>query len=267
MWVDTQATATIDSTTTTIYASQHFLGLDGYEYTTDVIGSQLDEDIRISNTHILVSEGEQVIVPIRRKFSTGYYYADTDHGKINDHDDDGISMAESDESSEQIILIKSQAGTNPEELVIQHPLGDYSFTIEQICKGRYEHTKLTFINRLGSFQDVWMFGNKSKSLSVKADSWNRRNKVTGGGAYRPTTVRNVRQVNETHTLNSGLYPESNNVVFEELMQSENVWITQGIDTFPIIIKDSSFNFKDSNTSKAINYTISFEYAFNKVRSL
>ena len=180
-------------------------------------------------------------------------------------------MGSLEQSNEQILYISNTIdgidSISADSLEIETTTGSEIISINEVEQCRYESKKITFVNRLGAFQDIWFFANSKRAVKVKADSWNRRNLVSGGGAYRPTTIRNVKSVNETHTLNSGFYPESNNVVFEELIQSENVWITKGIETFPIIIKNSSFNFKDSNTDKMINYTMQFEYAFNKMRSL
>lgn len=264
VWVDLQATTTI-SGEALVNASEHFLALDGYEYTMNVVGNQLDEVLRTSNRHLLNSEGSQVSYPVLRNFVTSYRWTE---GNSIITETTPTDLTNSDLSNEQIVYLVSPSGESPDKLTITYTDDTFEYiTIEDRCQGRYEHTKLTFVNRLGAFQDVWFFANKKNSLTVKSDSWNRRNLVSGGGAYRPTTVKNITAVNERHTLNSGFYPESNNNVFEELIQAENVWITKGIETFPILIKNTSFNFQDSNTNKAINYTINFEYAFNKMRSL
>ena len=264
VWVDLQSTTTIGGTEL-INASEHFLALDGYEYTMNIVGNQLDESLRTSNRYILNSEGSQVSYPVLRKGVVAYRWSDGNTILIESSVTD---LTDSDLSNEQIVYLVSPVDESPTDLRLEYnDTTTENIKIEDRCQGRYEHTKLTFVNRLGAFQDVWFFANAKSSLKVKDDSWNRRNLVSGGGAYRPTAVKNITAVNERHTLNSGFYPESNNVVFEELIQAQNVWITKGIETFPILIKNTSFNFKDSNTHKAVNYTINFEYAFNKMKSL
>ena len=264
VWVDLQRIATIGGQEL-ILASEHYLALDGYEYTMDIVGNQYDEEVRMSNIQgdpILVSEGSVISIPVLSSLVDSFKYLE--QGLLVTSD----VLALSDDSSEQILYIESDINKKPDWLeVTLRDGGGLKFPIQQICEERYEHVKLTFVNRLGAFQDVWFFANSKRALQVKSDNWNRRNLVSGGGAYRSTTVKNITNVNETITLNSGFYPESSNVVFEELIQADNVWITKGIETFPILIKNSGFNFQDSNTNKAINYTISFEYAFNKMKSL
>lgn len=267
MWVDIQLTKTV-SGVETILASEHYLAVDGYDCTEPVPlgetseGVQQGDIIRMSNRTILNPDGERVSIPLLRTGVLSYIMS------IGVVDVESIAVLESELSNEQIIYVSSPVGQEIDLIRITYDnLQEDRIHVSNICQDKYQDTKLTFVNKQGAFQDVWFFANKRRTLSVKSDTWNRRNKLVGGGAYRPTTVKNIESVNETHTINSGFYPENNNVVFEELMQSNNVWVTENGRTLPIIIKSSGFNFKDSNTDKAINYTISFEYAFNKMRSL
>ena len=178
---------------------------------------------------------------------------------INQFDGNGVLMTISLTNSASIVDIRlASASISNTTQVIE---------IDNVEECRYDSKKLTFVNKFGAFQDVWMFANSKTSLNVKSDTWNRRNLITGGGSFRPTTVKTTTSVNEKITLNSGFYPESNNVVFEELMQSNSVWLWEGSNTYPVIVKDSSFDFKDSNTDKLINYTLSIEYASNKMMTL
>jgi hypothetical protein len=263
VWVDIQATNVVIGEEI-VLASEHFLALDGYEYTMDIVGNQIDDILRISSDLILNSEGEDVSIPFLRKDVASYVFSK-----------DGTNVqsvqtvtSTSDLSNEQVVYIESPTGTQVDKLIVTTVGGEtIPVVIQNECYTKYEHVKLTFVNRFGAFEDVWFFANSRRSLSVKTDEWNRRNKVIGGGHWRGTTVKNTRSVNEKHTINSGNYPESSNVVFEELLQSNNVWIHKGIETFPIMIKTVSFRFKDSNTDKAINYEIEWQYAFNKMKSL
>ena len=51
------------------------------------------------------------------------------------------------------------------------------------------------------------------------------------------------------------------------MQSENVWIVENGNSYPVSIKDSSFNYKTHLNDKLVNYTVQFEYAFNSINSV
>lgn len=157
-----------------------------------------------------------------------------------------------------------------DNISLRDSLTNEEIAITNIEECKYDPRKLTFINKCGALQDVWMFKNSKKTIEVKSDTWNRMSPLSGGSMERASVVKVNTRASEKMTLNSGFYPESSNVIFEELIQSENVWMWTLEDTpraQAINIKDTSINLKDSITDKAINYTINIELAYNKYRSL
>ena len=304
VWVDIQRWNKV-SGVNILKASEHYLAVDGYEYTRNDGANDVDKIFRISNRNILKLSGQAARIPVLSKNMISFAF-EKDGEIVNSGT--ATDFPDTDLSNEQISYISNSTSNldsfesrvlsdgdskfeysrclaqfelefdvfdadtlfinydfNADPLVVSNPVDVITLTNIEEC--RYDSKKLTFINKFGAFQDVWFFKNSKRALDVKSDTWNRRNLTTGGGAFRPTTVKNTTSVNEKITLNSGFYPEDNNVVFEELMQSNSVWIWEGLNTYPVIIKDSTFNFKDSNTDKLINYTLNIEYAFNKMQSL
>lgn len=144
---------------------------------------------------------------------------------------------------------------------------DKVINVVEVCEPKYDPVKLVFVNKMGAFQDLWFFANAKESLKVKSDSWNRRNELGATAITRANKVRNISSITQSITLNSGYYPENNNVVFEELMQSNNVWLVKDGEQVPVTVKDSTFNYKNGITDKGINYTVTLDYAFNRTRSL
>jgi hypothetical protein len=51
------------------------------------------------------------------------------------------------------------------------------------------------------------------------------------------------------------------------MQSEDIWITEGSNTLPVAIKDSSFTYKTHLNDKLVNYTVQFDYAFDGINTV
>jgi len=144
---------------------------------------------------------------------------------------------------------------------------DKVVTVTNVCEPKYNPIKLTFVNKMGAFQDLWFFANSRESLEIEDDSWNRRNEIGVSTITRASKIRNITSITQSMTLNSGFYPESNNAVFEELLQSNNVWVHKDNLAIPVVIKDKKFNYKNDITDKGINYTIGIEYAFNRTRTL
>ena len=312
VWVDIQAQKNVGGVTTDL-ASEQYLGLDGYEYQTDVV-EDYNNVIRLSTRHILKSSEQAVSIPVLRQKMIGYSFERSGQsissGVLSD-------FSSSNESDNQIVYLNNVSSnlTSFRQRVLDAQLGnrfennkclervecdfeifevdkvviEYDSTLntltaediavevitfDNVMEHVYEPKKLTFVNKYGAYQDVWFFKNTARALKVKSDTFNRRRLLTGDTTSRATKVRSNTIVNETLSLNSGFYPESNNSVFEELMQSNNVWLwSDEVNEFirseahAVLIKDSSFNFKDGLTDKLINYSLTIEYAFNKMKQL
>lgn len=68
-------------------------------------------------------------------------------------------------------------------------------------------------------------------------------------------------------LNTGFIDEDMNETIEELFLSRNVWIRFENKTLPVIPTSKELSFKTSLNDKLINYTINFEFAFNKLNNV
>jgi hypothetical protein len=59
-----------------------------------------------------------------------------------------------------------------------------------------------------------------------------------------------------------------NPFFEELMVSENIWLTDSDNViYPVNLKDSSFTKKTGLNDRLINYTMNFEKSFALVNNI
>ena len=58
-----------------------------------------------------------------------------------------------------------------------------------------------------------------------------------------------------------------NVTIEELFLSENAWIRMGSQTLPLLAKSKSMAYKTSVNDNLIDYTVDFEFAFNKINNI
>jgi len=78
--------------------------------------------------------------------------------------------------------------------------------------------------------------------------------------YNSNATKNIK-------LNTGFINEDSNSTIEELFLSENVWIRYGSDTLPIIPKSKSLTLKTSLNDNLVNYTVDFDFAFNKINNV
>ena len=137
-------------------------------------------------------------------------------------------------------------------------------------------TKVTFINRFGVLQDLWFFLKEVKTMSRTNESY-KANTLLADATYSQTdpTVKTLNtQAKQKHIHSSGYYPEWTNKYFEELLLSENVWITRERiqqpntpEIIPVVVKTSEMTYKTSLNDKLIEYTIEFEDAFDYINNV
>jgi len=137
-------------------------------------------------------------------------------------------------------------------------------------------TKVTFINRFGVLQDLWFFLKKSKQITRSSERY-EANTLLPNGTYsqsNPTTKLLNTKAKQSRTLSSGYYPEWTNAYFEELLLSENVWITRervqqpnSPEIIPVTVKTSNMTYKTSLNDRLIEYTIDFEDAFDYINNV
>ena len=69
------------------------------------------------------------------------------------------------------------------------------------------------------------------------------------------------------TLNTGFIKEEMNQTIEELFFSENVFIRFESQTLAVIPKTKTLEYKTSLNDKLINYTIQFDFAFDRINNI
>lgn len=139
----------------------------------------------------------------------------------------------------------------------------------------YGH-KIRFVNKYGAIQELWFFLKHTESTARKQETF-QRNIVTTTGSYNADnhsiTPFNTN-ANQTITLSSGYYPEWTNAWFEQLMLSEQVWLSDDSQTnptndtvTPVTVKTSTFNKKTSVNDRLIEYTFEFELAADYINNI
>tara|TARA_B110000908_G_scaffold16837_1_gene18923 strand:- start:3098 stop:4096 length:999 start_codon:yes stop_codon:yes gene_type:complete len=148
--------------------------------------------------------------------------------------------------------------------------------IKRIDCTKYTPKKIVYINKYGAQQDLWFFLKNSKNLARTNEGFKSNTMVyeTSGPEYSVQNATNKiinTQAKQTHTLNSGFYPEFANQFFEELLLSEYVWLDtlkKGVGvTIPVKVKNASVAFKTTLNDKLIDYTIVFEEAFDYINNI
>ena len=139
----------------------------------------------------------------------------------------------------------------------------------------YGH-KVRFVNKYGVIQELWFFLKDTETINKKSETY-QRSILTAAGSYdvdnHMITPFNTT-ANQTLSLSSGYYPEWTNAWFEQLLLSEQIWISDDSQTNPnndvvkpVTIKTSSFRKKTKLNDKLIEYTMEFELAANYINNV
>ena len=108
-----------------------------------------------------------------------------------------------------------------DEVIVNAVEGVTVLRVENISECKYTPYKLTFINKFGAYQDLWMFKNSKLAMNTNEEKY--KSSIVSNGTYNtydPQMKLLTKNGNQRLTLNSGYYPESNNEVFKQLFLSE-----------------------------------------------
>ena len=136
--------------------------------------------------------------------------------------------------------------------------------------------KIRFVNKYGAIQELWFFLKHTESTTRKQETF-QRNIINAAGTYA-TEKHSITPLdtsaNQTISLSSGYYPEWTNAWFEQLMLSEQVWLSDDSSTnattdtvTPVTVKTSTFNKKTSVNDRLIEYTFEFELAADYINNI
>jgi len=263
IWVTSIATLLDENDQVYTYGSpvvNTYLATNGYGYFEDEINPELQRHALISANSIYLPEGTAGKLPI---FAEGV-------GKITiDSVDTEITDSGNSNQKIQYITIPADSST-----IQVYDTDDSTLlktiSITNVCEPKYTPYKVTFINKYGAYQDLWFFKKSIETFNVTDEQFKRNtieNSTVTYPKYGGQQERYNTNAKKSITLNTGFINEDNNVTIEELFLSESVWIKQGSDTLPIIPKTKSLTFKTSVNDKLANYTIDFEFAFNKINNV
>ena len=237
-----------------------YVALDGYGYFEEGTNPELDRHALMSATNIYLPEGTAGKLPI---FAEGV-------GKVII---DGVTTQITDNGNTNQ---KVQYVTIPaDKSLIQVFDTDDStikktITISNICEPKYTPFKITFVNKFGAFEDLYFFKKTSEVTNV-TDELFKKNIITNTASSYNTYDNQRGRINvnaqTSLTMNTGFVKEDMNQTIEELFYSENVFIRYENKTLAVIPKSKSLQFKTVLNDKLINYTVEFNFAFDRINNV
>ena len=237
-----------------------FIALDGYGYFEDGTNPELQRHALISADNIYLPEATAGKFPI---FAEGV-------GKVTiDSTDTEITDNGNTNQKIQYITIPAESNT-----IQVYDTDDTTLLktikVTNVCEPKFTPYKITFVNKYGAFQDLYMFKKANETLQVTSDLYKRNTIANSTATYQTYEGQRDRynvNGNTSLILNTGFVAEDMNKTIEELFLSENVWIRYENKTLPILPQSKTLDFQTVLNDKLINYTVNFDFAFDKINNV
>ena len=285
------------NTTTSTY-----LAIDGYGYFEDGANPRSTEYttpmLLQNNTTIYYSDGQDIRIPVYAEAATVtatlsptvtdidvkwnladiFWQAGSNTWNGGNSNLSVIDSGNSDQKIQYLIIIGTQDLVDNSTLTLSSNNSSYStntvITLTKVCEPKYTPLSIIFYNKYGALQNMWFFKKSTTDINITSETF-KNNMIdfdNSGGtpSYALTKHQEKKFIangKESITINSGFYDESFNEVVRQMLLSEQVWIYDGSSTLPINLKSNTLQFKKSVNDKLISYTISFEYAFDKINNI
>ena len=176
---------------------------------------------------------------------------------------DFLSLLDISEVDEIVVSYDTNAGTSAH--VIKVRTLDCSI---------YDPIRVTFVNKYGALQDLWFDKKSMNSINIESNDYKASVMDFSSTPTYDTSAHQNRVLDlvgkESITMNTGYIDEEYNEVFRQLMLSEQVWMTRLTDTeevLPLRPKTQSLQFKTRTNDKLVNYTVEFDFAFDKINTI
>jgi len=305
LWIDADITI-YDSTGTIVQVNSQdvntstFLGIDGYGYFEDGTNPRSVQYttpmVLQHNTTVYYNDGADIKIPIYAEAETvTATLTSTAGADINwdNADDFWDTYNETWGSGQTPVVINDDGNTNQkiQYLIItdSEDLNDNDFitissdnssysdvviTLKKVCEPKYTPLNIIFYNKYGALQNLWFF--KKSMTNIKISSQQFKNNIldienSGGTPSYALSKHQEKKFmangKESITVNSGFYSEDHNEVVREMLLAEQVWIYDGTNTLPINLKSNTLQFKKSVNDKLISYSLSFDYAYDKINNI
>ena len=293
MYVDYRVTETLNTGAQTPVDTLGLRAFYGYGYFEEGANPQLLQGYLQSNTTILKLHDAPIRIPVDNENTNSvaflykgqqvYSWLPSVGLKIQDqivYVSNGVNGADSFEERVELDggTFEDNACINEfeddfelfpvDEVLVSGVEGLTIIKIDNIDECKYTPYKLTFINKFGAYQDIWMFKNSKLAMTTETDKY--KSNILNNGTYETynAQVRLLsKNANQRLTLNSGYYPESNNEIFRQLFLSDKVWIEYKDKTLAVNIENNNINYKTSLTDSLINYTIDVSFAFDTINNI
>jgi hypothetical protein len=243
---------------------KNFYAVDGFGYHTELMNPKLQTNVLSSITnHIVYRNSDYPIYFISEGLNTikigGVSQPFGLNPEFNNQLVSYINMNSylEDELLGDFFLVRFTYETGNE---------DHYITVKDACK--YPLYNCFFKNKYGVWQSIPFNLRNKQSFEVESSEYMPI--ISSFGEYSLQSHQQKTfnpNAKEKITCNTDYLPEYYNLLFDELMLSEFVYLENDGQYLPVNINKKSFERKTRLFDKLIQYTMDFEYSFNKINQV
>ena len=263
----------------TISQVSKFLALNGYNLHSENVNHIPQDSIMISNSTISFLSGQDINLPIylggeksiRIDLRGRRFGADVLLDSIT------IQQSEIINTNDIVTYATFNNVTDADYIqVIDDIDNDLFIDLEIVTECIYDPVKITFVNRFGALQDFYSYKVSKETIKSTNDDYNRSvlNEDIIGGipvlSYN-TSEHNKKTYNKQSKksieLNTGYIAEDNNIIIEEMLNSEYIWLTIENVIIPANLSTKSVALLTRTNDQLIKYKLNFDYSYNEIQNI
>lgn len=266
------------------------IALDGYGYFEDGAMPELSRTLLQTNTDVYYLDGRDIVVSVFSEDVASVALSGTGVSNVYweqinnfwdqydvswDSGSTGQPISDSTDSNAKIVYVKITDTENLADtttlVITNNDTSTINVTLHKVCEPKYEPMSVIFYNKFGAMQNIWFFKKSILKMDISSDLFKRNIVDFSSTPSYNTAKHQIKSFNvnakESLSLNTGFLPEGFNEIVKQLMMSEEVWIDNGSQVLPVKVKTSSLEFKTSVNDKLIDYSLEFEYAYDKINNI
>jgi len=260
-----------------IQSGQSFLVTDGWLTYQEVAGSTVTTGRMVTPRRLYVTDTSYALpiyLPSRMYFfyrNVGGAWVSVANYTPGNNSNTRIVYIPYDKTNAQAFLVAAGSGVVLND-TFQVGFGtdavtpQFTYTVEEVCEPKYTPVRVSFINKFGVVDYLTCFKVSTRSGNFTAEQYMPQINISATTPQSLTQTMQKRRfdVNSTEviTLNTGWVQENYDDVIRELLMSEKVSINYEGTEFTVNPQDSGVDYQKEVNQKMINYTLSFEIAWD-----
>ncbi len=273
VFVEIETTNTYDGGV--LISNDVYLALNGFNLHSENVNHLPNQDLLINNTSISVLQGEQINLPFYRSGSNYSIEFRENTNVLDTQTITSIPLLSTDNITQNITYLNAQSVNNIR--ILNTDTQEETFLdVEVITECIYDPVKITFVNRQGVLQDFYTYKVSKETIKSTSESYNRsvlNENVIGNIpvlSYNTSEHNKVdfnKQATKSIELNTGYIPEDNNIIIEEMLESEYIWINLDANIIPVNLSTKSVPLLTKINDQLIKYTLNFDFSYNEVQNI